>query len=420
MVLTQLSLTNFRNYVRLALDLPPGPILLRSDNAQGKTNLLEAIYFLATTRSTFARAERQLVNWQAMEQDPLPFARLEGHVHRSRGTFQIDITLLPGEKGTVRKEMRLNGVKKRALDVVGQLNAVIFLPEDIELVTGSPSVRRRYLDATLCQIDPVYCRALAQYNKVLTQRNALLKQLAERWGEGASTWQANAQGGQAEDQLLFWDDQLAELGAILIVRRQDAISKLDHLGRGRYRLLGDQPEDFRLHYAPSFDPQHRPLLDYQRPLSLEELLPSAQTQLSSTEVTEAFKSHLRQARREEIARGVTVVGPHRDDMHFTVDGVDMTLYGSRGQQRTTALALKLAEVDLMQEVTGESPLLLLDDVMSELDASRRARVMGMVDGVEQAILTTTDWTDYTDEFCAQAYLLQVKAGQIEVTTDHHV
>jgi DNA replication and repair protein RecF len=155
-------------------------------------------------------------------------------------------------------------------------------------------------------------------------------------------------------------------------------------------------------------------------LSLEELLPSAQTQLSSTEVTGAFKSHLRQARREEIARGVTVVGPHRDDMHFTVDGVDMTLYGSRGQQRTTALALKLAEVDLMQEVTGESPLLLLDDVMSELDASRRARVMGMVDGVEQAILTTTDWTDFTDEFCAQAYLLQVKAGQIEVATAHHV
>ncbi|MEJ2558767.1 MAG: DNA replication and repair protein RecF, partial [Anaerolineae bacterium] len=125
MYLTQLSLINFRNYVRLVLDLPPGPVLLRSDNAQGKTNLLEAIYFLATTRSTFARAERQLVNWQAMEQDPLPFARLEGKVSRNSDRFKIDITLLPGEKGTVRKEMRLNGAKKRALDVVGQLNAVL-------------------------------------------------------------------------------------------------------------------------------------------------------------------------------------------------------------------------------------------------------------------------------------------------------
>jgi DNA replication and repair protein RecF len=413
MVLTRLSLINFRNYVRLALDLPPGPVLLRSDNAQGKTNLLEAIYYLATTRSTFARAERQLVNWEAMERDPLPFARLEGHICRNSNTFQIDITLLPGEKGTVRKEMRLNGVKKRALDVVGQLNAVIFLPEDIELVTGSPSLRRRYLDATLCQIDPPYCRALAQYNKVLSQRNALLKQLAEQGGgKVPPNW--------GDDQLLFWDDQLAEQGATLIVTRQEAITELDHLGRDRYRLLGEQSEVFRLHYAPSFDPRHRPLLDYQRPLSLEELLPSAQTQLSLAEVSEAFKSHLRQARREEIARGVTVVGPHRDDIHFTVDGVDMTLYGSRGQQRTTALALKLAEVDLMHQITGETPLLLLDDVMSELDAGRRARVMGMVDGVEQAIITTTDWTDFTDEFRVQAHLLQLTAGQIQVVTARQV
>ncbi len=412
MVLTQLSLINFRNYTRLTLNLPPGPILLRSDNAQGKTNLLEAIYFLATTRSTFARAERQLVNWLAMERDPLPFARLEGHVRRNRSTFQIDITLLPGQQGTVRKEMRLNAVKKRALDVVGQLNAVIFLPEDIELVTGSPSARRRYLDATLCQIDTGYCRALAQYNKVLTQRNALLKQLAEQSG-------AAVPRSRDDDQLLFWDEQLAQHGALLIVRRQEAIAELGQLGRNRYRLLGDQKEVFHLHYAPSFDPQHRPLLDYQHPLSLEELLPSAQMPPSVPEVIEAFKRHLHQARREEIARGVTIVGPHRDDVHFTVDGVDMTLYGSRGQQRTTALALKLAEVDLMVRTTGESPVLLLDDVMSELDARRRARVMGMVDGVEQAILTTTDWTDFSGEFRAQAHLLQATAGQIqEVGTQH--
>jgi DNA replication and repair protein RecF len=412
MVLTRLSLTNFRNYARLALDLPPGPILLRSDNAQGKTNLLEAVYYLATTRSSFARAERQLVNWEAMERDLLPFARLEGHVRRNSRAFQIDITLLPGDVGTVRKEMRINGVRKRALDVIGQLNAVLFLPEDIELVTGSPSVRRRYLDVTLCQIDPAYCRALAQYNKLLAQRNALLKQLTERRGNEAPR-------SRDEDQLLFWDDQLAEHGATLIVARSQAITQLDQLGRGRYRVLGEEAEVFRLHYAPSFDPEHRPLLDYQRPLSLEELLPSEQSQPALPDVAKAFKSHLRQARREEIARGVTVIGPHRDDIHFTVDGVDMTLYGSRGQQRTTALALKLAEVDLMRQVTGETPLLLLDDVMSELDAGRRARVMAMVDGVEQAILTTTDWSDFTEDFRAQAHLLQLAAGQIAVVAPRH-
>jgi DNA replication and repair protein RecF len=399
MLLTQLSLTNFRNYTRLALDLPSGPILLRGDNAQGKTNLLEAIYFLATTRSAFARAERQLVNWQALEQDPLPFARLEGHVWRERRTFQLDITLLPGEAGATHKEIRLNGVKKRALDVVGQLNAVLFLPEDIELVTGAPGVRRRYMDTTVCQIDPAYCRTLSLYNDILAQRNALLKQLAERGGD--------------QDQLLFWDEQLADNGAALIIRRAEVIAELDRLGRNRYRMLSDQQEAFRLHYAPSFDPQHRPLLDYQRPLSLEELLPSAQPGPSSAEVADAFKSHLRQARREEIARGVTVVGPHRDDMHFIVGGVDMTLYGSRGQQRTTTLALKLAEVELMTQSTGEAPLLLLDDVMSELDAARRARVMTMVDGVEQAILTTTDWSDYTGEFRARARLWQVSSGRLE-------
>ncbi len=410
MHLTRLSLINFRNYARLTLALPPGPILLRGDNAQGKTNLLEAIYFLATTRSSFARAERQLVNWQTMERDPLPFARLEGHVRRNSNTFQIDITLLPSEKGTIRKEMRLNGVKKRALDVVGQLNAVLFLPEDIELVTGSPSARRRYLDVTLCQIDPTYCRALTQYNKVLSQRNALLKQLGERGNH------ETLPGRDEEDQLLFWDEQLTEQGALLIVRRQKAIADLDRLGRARYRLLSDQQETFRLHYAPSFDPQRRPLLDYQRPLSLEELLPSAQAELTVSEVAEAFKQHLRRARREEIVRGVTLVGPHRDDMHFIVNGVDMTLYGSRGQQRTTALALKLAEVDLMIQATGESPLLLLDDVMSELDAGRRARVMTMADGVDQAIITTTDWSDFTDEFRAQACLLQVTTGRVESVT----
>ena len=247
---------------------------------------------------------------------------------------------------------------------------------------------------------------------MLTQRNALLKQLAERGGDAAPH-------KRGEDQLLYWDQQLTEQGAMLIVRRQETIAALDHLGRQRYRLLGDQHEMLRLHYAPSFDPQHRPLLDYQRPLSLEELLPSAQTQPSTAEVVEAFELHLRQARQEELARGVTVVGPHRDDLHFTVDGVDMTLYGSRGQQRTTALALKLAEVGLMIQTTGESPVLLLDDVMSELDAKRRARVMSMVDGVEQAILTTTDWEDFTHEFRAQAHLLQVRAGQIEEVGAKH-
>jgi DNA replication and repair protein RecF len=398
MLLKHLALINFRNYARLVLDLPPGAILLRGDNAQGKTNLLEAIFFLATTRSIFTRAERQVINWQALEHESLPYARLEGHAQRKTITFQIDITLLPDESGQIHKEMRLNGVKKRALDLVGQLNVVLFLPEDIDLVTGPPSSRRRYLDITLCQTNPSYCRALSQYNHALTQRNALLKQLAER--------------RRGDDQLAFWDEQLAEYGAGLIVSRRGAITELDHLGRERYRMLSGNHETLRLCYAPSFDPENRPLVDYQRPL-LEDLWPAASTSLPVSEVAQAFMLRLRRMRHEDIMRGMTAAGPHRDDMHFLVDGVDMTLYGSRGQQRSTALALKLAEMDLMSQVTGETPVLLLDDVMSELDSGRRARVMAAVESVQQMILTTTDWHDFTPAFLAHAHKIQVAAGQVE-------
>jgi DNA replication and repair protein RecF len=406
MYLTRLVLANFRNYTRLALEMTPGPILLCGDNAQGKTNLLEAIFFLATTRSAFARAERQIINWQSLEQDTLPFARVEAHVRRGQTTLRLDTTLLPDESGTIHKEMRLNGVRKRALDIVGQLNVVLFLPEDIELIVGAPSARRRYLDITLCQVDASYCRALSQYNQVLAQRNALLKQLAER---------SSGAGGR-QDQLLYWDDQLAEYGALLIVSRRETIYQLDRLARQRYHMLGGQHETLRLYYAPSFDPEHRPLLDYQRPLSLEEVM-NASAGPEASQVAHAFVQYLREVRREEIGRGMTVVGPHRDDLHFLIDGVDMTLYGSRGQQRTTALALKLAEVDLMTQIVGEAPLLLLDDVMSELDAGRRARVMAVVDDVQQSILTTTDWNDYHDSFRARARLWQVTAGQIALLSE---
>lgn len=403
MFLTHLALVNFRNYTRLELDLPAGAVVLRGDNAQGKTNLLEAIYFLATTRSTFTRLERQVINWPTLEQDAFPYARLEGHVQRRGGRFRLDITILADANGQFHKEMRLNGVKKRALDLVGQLNAVLFLPEDIELITGPPATRRRYLDITLCQINPAYCQALAQYNQAIAQRNALLKQLAER--------------RRGEDQLAFWDEQLADYGATLIVTRRAALGELDRLARERYRLLTDDHEQLRIYYAPSFDPEDRPVLDYQRPLALEEMWSPTAPSPSAAEVRAAFLQRLQHSHREEIARGITITGPHRDDIHFLVDGVDMTLYGSRGQQRSTALALKLAEMDFMQRTTGETPVLLLDDVMSELDCSRRVRVLSAVQDVQQILLTTTDWNDFTPDFLAGAHRLNVVSGRIRPTQD---
>jgi DNA replication and repair protein RecF len=322
--ITQLSLTNYRNYGRLNLELTFGPILLRGDNANGKTNLLESIYFLSTTRGVHARADQQLINWLVLRQDPLPFARVEATIQTRNDAFQLAITILR-EGDSLRKDIRLNGVKKRAMDVIGKLNTVMFLPEDIELVTGAPALRRRYLDSALCQINQSYCQALSRYNKVLTQRNALLKELYKRNGNA--------------DQLLYWDEELAHYGATLVFERHNSILELDTTARQRHRELSGGKEGLRLHYAPSFDPHQRPKPDYQLPLLMEDLAPYTTAAPPIKEVRETFLAYLKQARDEEINRGVTLVGPHRDDFHFLVDGIDMTLFGSRGQQRTAACRL---------------------------------------------------------------------------------
>jgi DNA replication and repair protein RecF len=398
MHISQLSLTNYRNYSRLTVDLPPGPILLRGDNANGKTNLLEAIYFLSTTRSVHARSDQQLINWLVLRQETMPFSRAEATIHSESDTFKIAITVIRENSG-FRKDIRLNGAKKRAMDIVGKLKTVMFLPEDIELVTGSPGVRRRYLDSTLCQINPDYCAALSRYNKVLTQRNALLKELFKRGGK--------------PDQLIYWDDQLAQYGAVLVVQRHNAVLELDAVARQRHRDVSGGKEGLRLHYAPSFDPHQRPKPNYQLPLLNAEIAAYSTAAPPLKEVRQTFMAYLEQARPDEINRGVTLVGPHRDDLHFLVDGIDMTLYGSRGQQRTAALSTKLAEVSLMQQSTGETPVLLLDDVMSELDAERRRQIIGIVDQAGQAVLTTTDWDDYDPDFRQRARLFSVSMGRLE-------
>jgi DNA replication and repair protein RecF len=399
--ISQLSLTNYRNYSRLTFDLPAGPILLRGDNANGKTNLLEAICFLSTTRGIHARADQQLINWLVYKQETLPFARVEATVKTARDSFQLAITVLK-EGDNLRKDIRLNGVKKRAMDVIGKLNTVIFLPEDIELVTGAPALRRRYLDSTLCQISPDYCQALSLYNKVLTQRNALLKDLFRRESQA--------------DELIYWDEQLADYGALLITHRHNLVLDLDTVARQRHREVSGGRENLRLHYAPSFDFQQRPKPNYQLPLLLEDLAPYSTAAPPVRQVRETFLAYLERAHHEEIQRGLTLVGPHRDDLHFLVDGIDMTLFGSRGQQRTAALSTKLAEVSFMQQATGETPVLLLDDVMSELDAARRREIITIVDQAGQSILTTTDWADYTSDFRRRAKLFSVKLGQLVETT----
>jgi len=406
MYLRHLSLANFRNYVRLELELSPGITLVQGENAQGKTNLLEAIYYLATARSPYATADRELINWLA-EEEELTFARLVGQMQKRDSVQRLEITLLkepsPGANAhSLKKQIRINGVPKRVLDLVGQLNVVLFMPQDIDLVAGSPSGRRRYLDTTICQFDSLYCRTLRRYGRVLTQRNHLLRQLQERRGN--------------HEQLRFWDEKLAEDGAHLIARRREVIAELEELARAIHLELTSQDEHLSLRYEPSV---RMPDTHYQIPLGLgsEGVLGIG---YSESSIREAFLEQLREGTREEIQRGMSLIGPHRDDLRFLAGGVDMRIYGSRGQQRTVVLALKLAETELLARKTGEQPVVLLDEVMAELDEARRRYLMKAIENSQQAILTTTHWNAYSPDFLTQATRLRVQEGRIEKMTNERL
>jgi DNA replication and repair protein RecF len=389
MRLAHLALHNFRNYVRLDLDLSPGVTVLVGDNAQGKTNLLEAIYYLATTRSPHSSTDREVVNWLAANQEPLPYARLVGRVARAGSELTIEITLTQQNNNGKRyqKQIRVNGVARRAMDLLGQLNVVLFSPEDITLVSGPPSRRRQYLDATLCQIDPAYCRSLSRYNQVVVQRNALLRDLAARGGDSA--------------QLTFWDERLVEYGSAVLLRRQQAVAALDGLVRAVHRELTGGLERLQLHYLPGLESP---------PFGAAEALTGPEA-LAATSA--AFQAQLHALRSRELGAGVTLAGPHRDELRFLTDKVDAGIYGSRGQQRTVTLALKLAEVELMRRETGEQPVLLLDDVLSELDAHRRQDLLHTLEnGPQQAVLTTTDLQVLPAAFVDRCQVWRIELGRL--------
>jgi DNA replication and repair protein RecF len=401
MHLTRLSLINFRNYARLSLDMPRRVMVLQGANAQGKTNILEAIYYLTAAKSPYATSDTQLVNWLA-EKDDLPHARIEAELVRGNVLTRIEIILTRDERnhGRYRKHIRINGVDKRVMDLIGVANIVLFVPKDISLVDGSPSERRRYLDATLCQIDPRYCRALAQYGRVLEQRNGLLRQLRERGG--------------SSDQLRFWDDRLAEHGAQIIAHRQRAVLELEGLAQPIHGDLSGGRERLRLRYQPSFDPQHPEEDEQQLRLGLD-LPPPVSMPQDPEAIQEGFRRRLQSSVGEEIARGITTTGPHRDDLLFLNGQIDLRTYGSRGQQRTAVLAIKLAEVALMAQATGEQPVLLLDEVMSELDVHRRQYLCQQITRVEQSLITTTDLDALSPGVLERAALYRVTEGRVERT-----
>jgi DNA replication and repair protein RecF len=395
MYLQRLRLTNFRNYEALDLTLAPGLSIFQGRNAQGKSNLLESIALLATSRSFRAGGERETVRWGA----PGHFARVDAQLARRAGPLSVEIVIAdpqppaPGaarrsdESGAfqpppaLRKRIKINGTPRRAMDLLGQVNVVLFAPPDLDLVIGTPQYRRHYLDVTLCQVNSRYCHALSQFQKVQAQRAALLRRIRENEEDPRS--------------LSFWDEQFVTLGSALMLERARLIERVNAGARRLYEQLSGGAEDVQVVYRPSFAPAAE----------------SAATTLES--LTSAFRAELATLRRREIHAGVNLLGPHRDDIAFLSQQMDLAVYGSRGQQRSAALAVKLAELHFLQEETSEQPILLLDDVLSELDEERRGYLLSIVRDIEQVLLTTTDHAALPADLLSDAACYTVVAGTIQ-------
>ena len=401
MYLSHLSLHEFRNYRQLNLSLGPGLFLFYGENAQGKTNLLEAASMLATGSSFHAAADREVVNWEA----PDHLARLHGTVKREEDEVQLEMVIFdptppavgarfiaPSDPAlpnptpvqtvelpatTPRKRVKVNGVPRRTIDFIGQMKVVLFAPTDLHLVDGSPEERRRFLDRALCQVQPRYCSALVQYRKIVTQRSALLKRIRDRLEDPR--------------MLDYLDDRLTALANVIIFERRRMLDTLNQHTQPLQETLSGGREHLQILYRPSFK------LD---------------TTWNPVEAQQHYREQLRAVQKKEILQGVCLLGPHRDDLEFLVNGVNMLTYGSRGQQRTTALSAKLAELAYMRGNTNDEPVLLLDDVFSELDPQRRSYLLHHVLQHTQVLLTATDTTDFPAEILQKAHTFEVIGGEV--------
>ena len=385
--LSHLTLSNFRNLVHLDLELPEGVVVFFGPNAQGKTTLLEAVYLLAIARSFRAENEREVVSFHAAAEGGQ--ALVGGTIEKSgeRLGVYVGFQCIPapdaagianpvGVPGySVRKEIRVSRVRRTAAELVGTVNAVLFSAEDIQLVQGSPAGRRRYLDVLISQADPLYLRGLQRYQRVVQQRNQLLRMLRE---------------GRAErEELAFWNDELVREGAWVTWRRHEVMTELSRSCTQHHRELGGPEECLKMEYRPSV-----PLGDG----------------LSATE--DRFRESLSASQRRERAVAATVVGPHRDDFNLLIDEVDMSTFASRGQARTLALTLRLAEAAYLAMARAAGPIVLLDDVLSEMDSFRRRRVLERVSQYQQTFITTTDLALVQEFFGTKATYYRVDGGDV--------
>lgn len=368
MHIEQLILTNFRNYDELNITFDDKVNVIIGENAQGKTNLMEAIYCLAFTKSHRTPKEKELIQWDR------EYAKIEGRVKKRNQTVPLEMTI--SSKG---KKAKLNHLEQRRLsDFIGALNVVMFAPEDLTLVKGPPQTRRRFIDMELGQIQATYIYHLAQYQKILKQRNSLLKQLQRREITDVT-------------MLEILTDQLIQHAVIILHKRFHFLKLLRKWAAPIHHQISQELEELEIKYDASID---------------------VDEQDTTEQIMLRFQEKFASIQDKEIDRGTSLAGPHRDDLIFYVNGINVQTYGSQGQQRTTALSLKLAEIELIQSEIGEYPILLLDDVLSELDDFRQSHLLNTIQGKVQTFVSTTSVDGIHHETLNKAEIFRVTKGTV--------
>jgi DNA replication and repair protein RecF len=370
--LKRLELEQFRVYRDAAFDVPPRGLRIVGPNGSGKSTFLEAVELLSTTRPRRGSTDADLIaHGSGADLGVQPYARVVGVIERGDADVRLEIFAQRTERrGSTKKLIRVADRPRRAGDVVGLVPTVTFAPDDLDLVTGSPSVRRRFLDILLSQIDRRYLRYLSRYAKILAQRNGLLRQVAQ-------------EGGTGVEQFAYWDEQIVALGAYIVAARASVVHQMAGTARQRFHALSERSGDLNVSYASTI----RGTDAWWGEIGATELgsVDAAQR------VAVVYEQQLRDGRSADLARGSTLLGPHRDDLTLTIADHDLSRFGSRGQQRLAVLALKLAELDAAANQLELHPVLLLDDVLSELDAGHQQTLLEAAwQGSGQLLITSTD------------------------------
>ena len=362
MILKSIELKNFRNYEDLDLKFDSGTNILFGDNAQGKTNILEAAYVSGTTKSHKGSRDKDMIRFGEDE------SHIRTIVEKQGKEYQLDIHL----KKKRSKGIAINKVPiKKASELFGILNMVFFSPEDLNIIKNGPSERRRFLDAEICQLDKIYLSDLTRYNKILMQRNRLLKDMQHQ--------------PQLMETLPVWDMQLVEYGKRLIRRRRQFVEELSEIVTGIHRNISGKREELVLRYEPNID-------------------------------AEFLEDELNRVREKDRKYAQTSVGPHRDDISFFIRGVDIRKFGSQGQQRTSALSLKLSEIELVRQTIHDTPVLLLDDVLSELDSNRQNYLLNSIHDI-QTMITCTGLYEFVRNRFQIDKVFHVIDGHVSETTE---